>query len=182
MKKATIFKIRNIGVVCCALVIAIIILYSCITSDKEDNEELKLDLDSFSIESVTEEQKCKVVDSFNALLTSWSDSGKNSGVKDIEFDEEDRDKVRFSAKKITGLKTINVTLAEDKTVHWEINSSLSKGKAKIIIVMDKDVVLKECEAGENVDFTYQATGKHEFYVKILCEEAQIEIEAMRTIN
>ena len=50
------------------------------------------------------------------------------------------------------------------------------------IVMDETEIIKEFEAGEDIVFSYEIVGKHEFYVKILCEKARVEIEVDRTIK
>lgn len=175
-------KIRNVGVAICSFVLVCMFIALIITRiGNKDNS--KLDLDDFSINGLTEEQKIKIANSYNATLTTWINSGKRSGFRGYTYEDEDHDETYFKAKKATGIKTVNATSVENCAVEWEIDCTVTKGAAKIIIVMDENSILKEFEPNtDKITFSYFAEGKHSFFVKILCEEAKIEIETKRFIR
>lgn len=177
--KNKILKIRNIGFIVCSVFLLIMIFYSCF-SEKDDSK--MLDLDNFKIENITEEEKKTVTDCYKGFRTKWRASGENSGFDGHKYENEDHDETRFSAKKITGIKTVNATEAENCTVNWIIGSTVSKGNAKIIIVVDSEIILKEFEFGQKINFEYKADGKHEVLVKIICEDAEVNIEVERTLS
>lgn len=178
--KSTMFKVRNVGVIVCSLALVIMIITSIFSGNKKDVS--KLDLDNFSLETVTIEEQLKVPSSYRGFFEHVRSSGESSGIRSVYYKDYDKDKTYFSCKKITGINTVNATDAEDCTVEWKIDFNVSKGDAKAIIVMDENEIIKEFDPGENIVFSHEVIGEHNFYVKILCEKAKVQIEVERTIH
>ncbi len=179
-EKCTIQKIRDIGVVVCSIFIVISMLSGLLSGNKKDIPEI--DLDSFSIENLTEEEILKISHASRGFFSHFAYKGEKTGVSGTGYRDYDRDNTKFSCRKITGINTVNATKAEDCVVEWSIDFNVLKGNAKAVIVMDETEIIKEFEAGEDIVFSYEIVGEHEFYVKILCEKARVEIEVDRTIK
>ncbi|MBE6536349.1 MAG: hypothetical protein E7673_00195 [Ruminococcaceae bacterium] len=178
--KSTISKIRKIGIIVCAIGIISIIVSSLFYGNKKDIPEL--DFENFSLENVTEEEKLKIPSSYRGSSLHISSSGGRSGISSTYYNDCDRDNMNFSCKKMTGITTVNATKAKDCIVEWVIKFDVSEGNAKIIIVMDEKEIIKEFDPGEDIFFSYEVTDKHNFYVKVLCEKARVEIDVERTIK
>lgn len=168
-------KLRYIGVAVSIVAILAILLYSFITR-KGDKEEL--DLNNFEIETLTNDQIVNISGDCRAVLTKWGASGDNSGIVHSEYIKADSDKTKFSAKEITGIKTISATLAKDCTFTISIDSKVGNGKAQIVVIQD-DKIIERLDATTSTTLEYIVVGEHQFYIKILCEEAQIEINTQR---
>ena len=94
---------------------------------------------------------------------------------------EDSDRVKFSCEKITGIKTVSVTKVEDQTLELKISSGLSDGMAKIAVIRD-DLILEYIDFGEEIILSYNVAGEHTYRVKILCEDAKLEITVERSVS
>ena len=146
-----------------------------------NDEKNKLNLDSFEINELSTAEIVDVSDDYRAVLTSWSEYGKKSGVQQSKYTKADHDRIKFSAKKITGIKTVSATLARDCKLVINIESQLKNGKAQIVVVQD-DTVIEYLDASTQSTLEYNVVGQHCFYVKIICEEAQIEVDTYRQIS
>ena len=176
-------RVRHIGIIIALVFLATIFISAIISSftggEKKDNVP-RPNLDNFIIEELTEEQIIKISDFNNSLLSSWKSSGKSSGIRNIKYEKQDHDKTTFTAKKTVGIKTVSATLATDCKLYINIACEVSSGNAKIVILMD-DTILECFNFGEKSSLEYDVNGKHEFYVKILCEDAEIEITVERRL-
>lgn len=131
------------------------------------------------VNELTDEQIVEMSSKYKAYFTKWVCQGKGSGVNEVDYiDDTDCREVFFSAKFIKGINTVSSTRAEDCTVNLQIDSSISKGNARVVVIMD-DEIIEEFNAGENKNFSYTVEGEHFIYVKILCEDAAIEIKTVR---
>ena len=144
-------------------------------------DQERLDLDNFTIETLTNDQIVGISGDCRAVLTKWGTSGDNSGIVHSEYIKADSDKTKFSAKEITGIKTISATLAKDCTFTITIDSKVGNGKAQIVVIQD-DKIIERLDATTSTTLEYIVVGEHRFYLKILCEEAQIEINTQRYIS
>lgn len=142
------------------------------------DDPLKPDL---NMSELTTEQIVEIASSQSSYFTSWTCKGEGSGMENEKYAEADYNATFFSAKKINGIKTVSATLAKDCNLNIIIDSELSKGDARIVIVMD-DTIIEDFAAGEERNFEYIVEGEHEFYVKILCQDAEIEIRTIRELK
>ena len=133
---------------------------------------------NINVNELTDEQIVEISTNQSSYGTCWLAKGDASGVRNKEYRSVDYDETFFSAKKINGIKTVSSTMANDCTVNLEIDSSISKGNARIVVIID-DKIVEEFEAGENKSLEYTVDGEHFIYVKILCEDAEIEIKTTR---
>ena len=176
----TIKKIRNIGMIVASIFILIIVISSIINPPDDSLKDLYPDLDSFRIENLTEEQILKVDNTFKAYKSSIRRSGKGSGLP-LKYEDEDRDKISFSAKKVNGIKLISVTSAKDCKLQLNINSKVVSGNAKIVVVTDK-TGFEFYDVNKELIIEYDVQGQHEYYVKLLAENAEAEIQVQRVFS
>ena len=145
----------------------------------ELHPESSFDLENFSIDSLTDEQ---IATETNARAYKSSTNYKNnSGSGASSIAKLDADRIQFSCKSITGIDRVSLTKAKDCTLTLNISSELKSGKAKIVIVRD-DMILDYVEFNETKELTYTVTGEHIFAVKILCEDAELSIEVVRSFD
>ena len=68
-------------------------------------DQERLDLDNFTIETLTNDQIVGISGDCRAVLTKWGTSGDNSGIVHSEYIKADSDKTKFSAKEIPSLSS-----------------------------------------------------------------------------
>ena len=178
---------KKILYICAAVaavgLVALLIFWLLNPGDKndekiDDDTEILLDLDNFVIADLTNEQIASTSGSCKVTEPHFERSGSNSGITDIKFADEDRDKTHYTAKKITGIKTVSATLVKDCTIKLDIDSEVISGNAEVVILID-DIVFERINANVDKTFKYDVVGEHTFYVRIICEDAQIDIEVER---
>ena len=143
------------------------------------NQGSTLDLESFSIDNLTDEQIA--TETKARAYKSSTNYKNNSGSGASSIVTLDSDRIQFSCKSITGIDRVSLTKAKDCTLTLNISSELKSGKAKIVIVRD-DMILDYVEFNETKELTYTVTGEHLFTVKILCEDAELSIEVVRSFD
>ena len=136
------------------------------------------DESSFKISELTEGDIVSEYNSCSAWMTKLRATGNDSGVKNSRFEDVDMDKVTYSSKKITGIETVSATRIKSGSLTIGIESKLTSGNAKIVIVQD-DKILEYVEFGEKKTLSFSVDGEHVVYVKILCELAEVEITVER---
>ncbi|MBR3876400.1 MAG: hypothetical protein IKJ25_06485 [Clostridia bacterium] len=158
------------------LVSAVIVLVNVI----EHSSNISKELESFSINNLTSEDIVeKEVSSIFAVSRKY-DSNTKTGV-DGASKYEDTDHINFKCKRITGINRISATKVKDCTLTLNISSTLSSGNAKIVVICDNEI-LEYVEFGQDKALTYTVSGEHIYSVKILCEEAELEIDVTREIK
>lgn len=145
----------------------------------ELNQSSSLDLENFSIDTLTDEQIA--TETKARVYKSSTNYKNNSGSGASSIAKLDADRIQFSCKSITGIKKVSLTKAQDCTLRLNISSELKSGKAKIVILCD-DQILDYVEFNETKELTYTVTEEHIFTVKILCEDAELSIEVVRSFD
>lgn len=135
-------------------------------------------LNDFIIDNLSEEQIAKT-DGYKATLSKRKAFGEESGLNSMRYEEEDRDYISFSSKKITGIKIVSATLVKDCTLCLNIKSELLSGNAKIVVVIDDSEILWY-DFNQDLNLEFEVTGEHKYFVKILCEKAELSIETQRS--
>jgi len=137
--------------------------------------------ENFSIDDASDKNILEKNIYYTSYRDKYNKSGERSGFSSILYENEDYDKVTYSTKNITGIKTISATLADGCTVELDINVKLSSGVAKLAIVTEDKII--DCIGIEGeASFKYTVTEANKVFVKILCEDAKIEITSVRRIS
>ena len=90
-------------------------------------------------------------------------------------------KKRVTCKKITGILRVSATKVSDCTLTINISSKLLSGNAKIVVICD-DEIINYIEFDQEITLTYDVKGEHIYSVKILAEEAKLEISVKREVK
>lgn len=159
----------------CALITVVIIVNAIDFSSDLSNR-----LENFSIANLSTEDIVNEDFSSTFALSRKYESGTKTGV-DGASKYEDSDKSEFKCKKVTGIKRVSATKASDCTLKLNISSKLISGNAKIVIICD-DEILDYVNLGQTETFTYDVVGEHIYSVKLLAEEAELEITIEREIS
>lgn len=172
------FKVKSkAGIIICIVCFAIIVIVGLLNPSEEGPS---IDSDKFSIDTVTEEEKLDVVCSCEGWFVSEGNWGSRSGVNDEKYKELDCDKSHYSARKATGIKTMMATLAKDCTLSFDIDST-ADGDAKIIVIIDS-IVVDEFDFGQKDSLTYEIEGEKTVYIKIICDNAKVNITVQRIFS
>ena len=178
MNKIDYRTIRNIGVLIAVVCVLSMLVYSFVANPGKGDDLPSVELDNFMIEELTDEQIAKVHRCFNAYMVSTQNIGKTSGFEDISLEDEDHDRIKFSAKKVHGIKTLQATRAKNCKLKISISCELKNGNAKIAIVTD-ELNVEVIDIKNEMTLEYDIVGEHEILVKILCENAEISISTER---
>ena len=137
-------------------------------------------LENFSIDNLSAENI--INDEFSSTFASSRkyQSGTETGV-DGASKYVDSDRIEFKCEKTTGINRVSATKVKDGTLTLNISSKLSAGNAKIVIICD-DEILEYVDFGQDKMLTYDVKGEHVYSVKILAEEAKLEIVIEREIK
>ena len=152
------------------------VIQNLIKDDTVD-EVPSFDLDDFTIEEITDEQIIHIGDYCTGFMVSERCTGSKTGSADLRYD---RDKYEYSSKIVNGIKNVSYSEISNATLELLISSVLNEGEAKIAVIMDNQI-LEYVELGTEKQLTYEVDGKHEFYVKLICKDANVEITVARTI-
>ena len=166
----------------CIVVFALIVLVMInrrLNSDK--TSYVPVDLTSFSIQALTDEQITQSSDCSNALGAKWDRAGEKSGITDESFIEADYSKMNYRAKKLNGIKTVSVTLAEDCFLSLDVDLKVGSGNVAVAIIMDGEL-LEIVKDETTFNRQYSVEGKHIFRVKVLAESAELEISVKRVLS
>lgn len=172
-------KIIYIGTVIVLIGFAFIMINAIIQGPSDDGEP-DLDLKTFSIETVTDEQIIGISSNYRSYLASQKYSGTDTDISNARYEDCDKTKCTLSAKKINGIQTVSATRAQDCVLTLDIESSLDAGEMKIAVVMDGEI-LEYVPVGGSAHFVYNVTGEHYYYVKIIAENAEMSISVNRNI-
>lgn len=171
----TIKWLLYLGIVLFALMTIVMLINFISTSSSVSKQLEDFSINSLSTEDIINNETSSVIASSRRY-----ESNTRTGV-DGASKYEDSDLVGFKCKKITGIKRISATKVSDCTLILNISSTLLSGTAQIVIICD-DEILDYVEFGQTEMFTYDVVGEHIYSVKILAEEAELEIAVEREIN
>ena len=159
-----------------SVLLTIIVLVNVIDHSTKVSKELEdFSIDSLSSEDIINDESASVF----AVSRKYK-SGTKTGV-DGASKYEDSDRVQFKCKKMTGIMRVSATKVSDCTLTIDVSSEISSGNAKIVVICD-DEILDYIEFGQEKTLTYEVIGEHIYSVKILAEEAELEITVEREIN
>lgn len=142
------------------------------------NKDSDIDLEDFSIKELSDEDIVNGEKSRSYQTSNEYAAGTRSGVTNASK-YVDSDSVNFSCREIVGVKTVSATKAENCTLKLTISSSLNDGFARIVVIRD-DEIAEYVGFGEKTTLTYEVSGEHIYRVKILCEDAKLEIKVERS--
>lgn len=183
MKKTSrkILTVSIVGFLVVAVIIGITLAVIYLTGNYYKAPS-RLDLDSFKIEGVTDEQICDIYFDSRGTFNTVRTNGDSTGVKGNKTVKEyDRDETFYSGKKMVGIITPSATLARDCTLVITVDSKLNSGNMRIVVVMDGEIV-EYVEPNVQKTLSYTVSGEHTFYVKVLCENADMEISVTRSMK
>ena len=144
------------------------------------SQKSSLDLKTFSIEVLSDEQIVKVINCNSILSSTQYKNNTSTGVPNTSK-TVDSDEIKFSCKEITGISEVSATKAKDCTLTLNISSELVSGKAEIVVIRD-ELILERLDFNETKQLSYYVTGEHIFVVKILCERAELSISVSRSFD
>lgn len=174
-----IYAIIFVGIILVSFLMVFMILRSIISSG-DGIDEPNFDCENFELNEVKNEQIIHISNNYNGFMSVEKHSGESSGITNTRLRDVDYTNVSFSSKEISGIKTVSATKAKDCTLVLDIDSALNFGNARLVIVKGGEIV-EYIELGQKVQRTYEVSGEHVFYVKLVGKEANIEISVARSI-
>ena len=170
------------------VVIAVAILFAClisgfviyrmITNIGSVDEALK----DFSLETVTDEDALEKniasIHKSHIEHTSCSTTGANLMGYGNDVDSN---RIRMVAESVRGFKVFSASKVVDSKLVINISSEIYAGKGKIAIIQD-DKLLEYVDFGTSVTREYDVVGESLILVKIICEDAKIDLTVERQIT
>ena len=168
--------IAIVAIILIACLVAGFVIYRMITNFNSLNEKLK----DFSFDTVTDED---VVEKTFARLYKSSEkySGGSSGANLMGYQNVDRDRCKLTSEKVKGLYVASASKVVDAKLVLNISSEIHAGKGKIAIIQD-DKILEYVDFGTSVTREYDVVGESLILVKIVCEDAKIDLTVTREIS
>ena len=115
-------------------------------------------------------------------MSGWSSSGVNtSGVSGI-YEDDDNDYSRFTAKKMSGIATVNAYLGDGNDVTYTVESTVSSGNFKIVITDEDGKIIQTVPIDQKATVTISAQAGKLYFVKYVGESAEIQVELWRTVK
>lgn len=173
-------RVSIIGGLICSVLMIVMIANGLLFGDKNEKEP-DIDLDNFVISELTETQIVKISNRSSSYLTGSSYSGEQTRVSKQEYSDADYDMISFNAKKTTGIITLSASRVVDSKLSIIIDCKKCIGDAKLFIIMD-DQIIDTIDDIASFDKTYDATGEHNFYVKLAAKDAEVDITVSRNIE
>ena len=168
--------IAIVAIILIACLVSGFVIYRMITNIGYTNEQLK----DFSFETVTDEDV--VEKTIAKLYGSYSKrSGKDSGAHLMGYQDVDRDRCTLSAAKAEGFYVASASKVVDAKLVLNISSEIHAGKGKIAIIQD-DKILEYIDFGTPVTREYDVVGESLILVKIVCEDAKIDLTVTREFS
>ena len=184
MEKFNFQRIMKIGAVLVLSIMLLMMLTSVmdwLINPNDRPRKERLDLDSFSLDTLTDDQILSIDSQYTAYKYKSTKNGSGTGVNASKYEEYDRDELSFSSKKITGIHPVLATKVKDATLRVNVESVLNSGEMKIVVIKD-GAILEYIEVGKTQQLTYYAEGEHTYYFKILCNKANISVTVSREIQ
>ena len=139
-----------------------------------------IDLENFSISDLSEDQIVNTVSQFRGGWTTSHKYGEQSGVQTKRYFGSDRDGVDISHKKATGITTVCSTRIENATVRITVDAEVVSGEMRMVVV-DSEGALEWIELKDHFVLEFSADETKEYYIKILCEDANIRLNIAREV-
>ena len=131
-----------------------------------------------SLATVTAEEVLAGENSYSATMLRSGGIGSRTNVGG-RLDEYDSDYRTVSARKISGVLTIQATNVDSDKLTLEIDTTLLAGNMEIFVIVDGEVV-RTAEVNRTETITLTDIAGKDVVVKIGAESAQMEIRVERT--
>ncbi len=135
--------------------------------------------DNFALVELTREDILKSDNNYMASFKSIKRTGEHTYVVGTKFREYDRDCINASYGKIHGVTILQATKIFDNTLTLNIQSSLEKGNAEILITVDGEYYCS-VPANQNQSIAIQDISGKEIIVKLAGENAKLKVDIVRT--
>ena len=131
-----------------------------------------------SLVTVTREDVLARENSYSAIMLQSRNVGSDTNVGG-RFDEYDSDFCAVSARKISGVLTIQATNVNAEKLTLKIDSTLMAGNMEIFLIVDGEV-MRMAEVNKTETITLMDIAGKDVVVKIGAESAQMEVSVKRT--
>lgn len=156
-----------------ALVIGLIIMFLTPSDFVDTNGP-----ENFALIELTREDILKSDKNYRASIESTKRSGARTYVVGTKFREYDRDHINASYGMIHGVTILQATKIFGNTLTLNINSSVEKGNAEIIITVDGEYYCS-ITLNQNQSITLQDISGKEIIVKLAGEDAKVKVDIVR---
>ena len=115
-------------------------------------------------------------------MSGWSTTGsKASGVQG-DYEEYDNENSRFTAKKMSGIGTVNAYLGNGADVTYVFESTVSRGNFRIVITDEDGKIIQTVPIDQKATVTISTQADKLYFVKYVGESAEIQVEMWRTAD
>jgi len=173
------YKIKNkrhafwISVVIFIIVIIYIIFRLLDSTERASN---------FRIDEMSDSEIINIPSDYSGFLGGKNYSGEQSlGFDDRRYKEADYDKITRQYQSMSGMTILSATRARNCTVDYTINAELTKGRIRIVVIIDNKIV-EDFSSGGEYKRSYCLEGTKNIIIKLLAEEAQFKVTVERNIN
>ena len=135
--------------------------------------------ENFALVELTREEIMSSDKKYRASMESIKSSGARTYVVGTKFREYDCDCITASFGKIHGFTVIQATKIFDNTLTLNINSSVEKGNAEIIITVEGEYYCS-VPVNQNQSITLQDISGKEIIVKLAGEDAKVKVNIVRS--
>ena len=166
------------GVIAFTVLIAVLVLalFNHIGSSHiEDNNGSE----NTSLAVITKEEFISVNNNYKATLTSGSQTGSQTDVSG-RLEDCDYTRCSMSAKKASGIHTLQATQTDANSITLNIDSTLSGGNMEIIIVIDGEYY-QHIPVNSKQSIVLENVAEKLVLVKIAAESAEVNIVVEREI-
>ena len=170
--------IAIVAIILIACLVSGFVIYRMITNFNSLDEKLK----DFSFDTVTDEDV--VEKNFSSIYKSHIEhtSSGSSGAHLMGYEKSaDSNRVRMVAESVKGFKVFSASKVVDAKLVLNISSEIHAGKGKIAIIQD-DKILEYIDFGTTVTREYDVVGESLILVKIVCEDAKIDLTVTREFS
>ncbi len=135
--------------------------------------------ENFALVELTREDIIKSDKKYSASMESIKRSGARTYVVGTKFREYDRDSIAASFGKIHGFTVLQATKIFGNTLTLNINSSVEKGNAEIIVIVEGEYYCS-VPINQNQRITIQDISGKEILVKLAGEDAKVKVDIVRS--
>ena len=112
-------------------------------------------------------------------MSGWSTTGsKASGVRG-DYEEYDNENSRFTAKKMSGIGTVNAYLGNGADVTYVFESTVSRGNFRIVITDEDGKIIQTVPIDQKATVTISTQADKLYFVKYVGESVEIQVEMWR---
>ena len=135
--------------------------------------------DYLSMDSVEDELVINTVNRYSAYKLERDYSGESSGITNVMYTETDFDHTSVKCKEMTGIITLSSTKCVNSTIELNIDSTITSGDAKIVVIKD-GVIIQNISIAEMSEIIISSTQESTIVVKLISFDARdVEINVDR---